>query len=208
MAKHHGSTTESTWGDFFLGFCFGEKVRQTAAGGLFVNVDGQFVIAFDLMMETICCGWRWEDSLFYRGSAAALEILQSEQNMHRVFAAFVALRVPVNAVPARSLYAICILPTSRFSNHGHSIYIIINYTVYSLRPSSSKFQPQLDHLSTAASSQASNLCAGAWATGHDRAAGAKLQLSQGLCQFVKALPDAPRCILKARSYNWKCPCPS
>ena len=32
------------------------------------------------------------------------------------------------------------------------------------------------------SSQASDLCAGAWAAGHDRAAGAKLQLSQGVCQ--------------------------
>jgi hypothetical protein len=53
MAKHHGSTTESTWGEIFWGFCFGEKVRQTAAGGLFVNIGAQFGIAFDLMMETI-----------------------------------------------------------------------------------------------------------------------------------------------------------
>jgi len=49
MAKHHGGTTVLFW-------VKSEKVRQTAAGGLFVNVGGQFVIAFDLMMETICCG--------------------------------------------------------------------------------------------------------------------------------------------------------
>ena len=90
---------------------------------------------------------------------------------------------PVDAV-ARSSYAICIFPTWRSSNHDQ------RHTPYG-----PKQVPQIDRLNTAAS----RLPTFVLLHGQQDMIVPLEQSSTFHKAFVKALPDAPRCILKARS---------